>query len=97
MVKVSKRDLAYVVSNNLSGATTVSATMLIAEMVGIKFFATGGIGGVHRDGNNTFDISRDLEELASSNVVVIAAGCKSILDIGLTLEYLEIKVFQLLL
>lgn len=91
MVKVSKRDLAYVVSNNLSGATTVSATMLIAEMVGIKFFATGGIGGVHRDGNNTFDISRDLEELASSNVVVIAAGCKSILDIGLTLEYLETK------
>ncbi|MFA5693372.1 MAG: pseudouridine-5'-phosphate glycosidase [Acholeplasmataceae bacterium] len=91
MVKVSKRDLAYVISNNLSGATTVSATILIAEMVGIKFFATGGIGGVHRNASKTFDISRDLEELANSNMCVVSAGAKSILDIGLTLEYLETK------
>ena len=90
-IKVSKRDLAYVVSQKKTGSTTVSATMLIAEMAGIEVFATGGIGGVHRSAQQTFDISRDLEELGSTNVTVVCAGAKSILDLGLTLEYLETK------
>src|SRR5690606_15993330 len=87
VMKVSKRDIAYCISKGYNGATTVSATILIAAMTGIKVFATGGIGGVHRNGQDTFDISRDLEELANENVCVVSAGCKSILDIGLTLEY----------
>ena len=91
VLKVSKRDFGYVLSKGLNGATTVSATMLIAQMAGIKVFATGGIGGVHRAAQETFDISRDLEELANVNVCVVCAGAKSILDLGLTMEYLETK------
>ncbi len=87
--KVSRRDIAYVVSNSLDGATTVSATMFIASLGDIKVFATGGIGGVHRDATNTFDISADLLEFAQTNVSVVSAGAKAILDLGLTLEYLE--------
>ncbi|MFW6285210.1 MAG: pseudouridine-5'-phosphate glycosidase [Bacillota bacterium] len=89
--KLSKRDIAYAAAFAQNGATTVSATMLIAEMAGIGFFATGGIGGVHREAETTFDISRDLEELAEVDVAVVCAGAKSILDLGLTLEYLETK------
>lgn len=89
VVKASRRDLPFIVSNNLDGATTVAATMIIAELAGIKVFATGGIGGVHRGAQETFDISADLQELAHTNVAVVCAGAKSILDIGLTLEYLE--------
>lgn len=91
VLKVSKRDFGYTVSKGLTGATTVSATMLIAQMVGIKVFATGGIGGVHRGAEDSFDISRDLEELANVDVCVVCAGAKSILDLSLTLEYLETK------
>src|SRR5690554_6187135 len=91
VLKVSKRDLGYCISKKLTGATTVSATMILANMAGIEVFATGGIGGVHRGAAHTFDISRDLEELASINVCVVCAGAKSILDLGLTLEYLETK------
>ena len=91
VVKTSRRDLPFVVSGKIDGATTVSATMIIAELAGIKIFATGGIGGVHRGAERTFDISADLEELAQTNVAVVCAGAKSILDIGLTLEYLETK------
>lgn len=87
--KVSLRDMPYVIANQLPGATTVAATMRIASMVGIKIFATGGIGGVHRGAETTMDISADLTEMAQTNVAVVAAGVKSILDIGLTLEYLE--------
>jgi len=89
--KVGKRDFAYVISQKKTGATTVSGTSLIASMVGIKVFATGGIGGVHRGAEKTFDISRDLEELSEVDVCVVCAGAKSILDLGLTLEYLETK------
>ena len=91
VIKVSKRDFGYVLSQKLIGATTVSATMIACELAGISVFATGGIGGVHRGAPETFDISRDLEELASTNVCVVCAGAKSILDLGLTLEYLETK------
>ena len=87
--KVSLRDMPYVIANKLPGATTVAATMRIASMVGITIFATGGIGGVHRGAESTMDISADLTEMAQTNVAVVAAGVKSILDIGLTLEYLE--------
>jgi pseudouridine-5'-phosphate glycosidase len=87
--KVSLRDMPYVISKKLPGATTVAATMRIASMAGIKIFATGGTGGVHRGASETMDISADLTEMASTNVAVVAAGVKSILDIGLTLEYLE--------
>lgn len=87
--KVSRRDLPYVLSKGLDGATTVAATMIISKMAGIKVFVTGGIGGVHRKASETFDISADLQELAKTNVAVVCAGAKSILDIGLTLEYLE--------
>lgn len=87
--KVSLRDMPYVLSQKLPGATTVAATMRIASMVGIHVFVTGGIGGVHRDAENTMDISADLFEMAQTNVAVVSAGVKSILDIGLTLEYLE--------
>jgi pseudouridine-5'-phosphate glycosidase len=87
--KVSLRDMPYVIANQLPGATTVAATMRIAAMVGIKIFATGGIGGVHRGAETTMDISADLTEMAQTNVAVVAAGVQSILAIGLTLEYLE--------
>lgn len=89
IVKASTRDYSYIIANKKSGATTVATTVLTCDLVGIKFFATGGIGGVHRGAEKTFDISRDLQELANRDVAVICAGCKSILDIGLTLEYLE--------
>ncbi len=89
--KVSLRDMPYVISKKLPGATTVAATMRIASMAGIKVFATGGIGGVHRGAETTMDISADLTEMAQTNVAVVSAGVKSILDIGLTLEYLETK------
>ncbi len=91
IAKVSRRDIPYIVSEKLDGATTVASTMIIAEMAGIKIFATGGIGGVHRGAETTMDISADLEELAATDVAVVCAGAKSILDIGLTLEYLETK------
>lgn len=89
--KVSLRDMPYVISKNLYGATTVAATMRIADMAGIKIFVTGGIGGVHREAEQTMDISADLTEMAQTSVAVVSAGVKSILDIGLTLEYLETK------
>lgn len=89
IVKASRRDLPYITANGLNGATTVASTMIIAQMAGIKVFVTGGIGGVHRGAGETFDISADLMELSNTNVAVICAGAKSILDIGLTLEYLE--------
>lgn len=91
VIKVSKRDFGYVLSQHKIGATTVSATMIACELAGISVFATGGIGGVHRGAPESFDISRDLEELANTNVCVVCAGAKSILDLGLTLEYLETK------
>lgn len=96
VLKVSKRDFGYCVSQKKTGATTVSGTMLVANMAGIKVFATGGIGGVHRGAELSFDISRDLEELAELDVAVICAGAKSILDLGLTLEYLETKGVELI-
>ena len=89
--KVSLRDIPHVISKKLYGATTVAATMRIASMVGIKIFATGGIGGVHRNASETMDISADLTEMEQTSVAVVSAGIKSILDIGLTLEYLETK------
>ena len=89
VAKVSRRDLPFVVAAGLNGATTVASTMIIAAMAGIKVFATGGIGGVHRGAEHTFDISADLQELANTNVTVVCAGAKSILDLGLTTEYLE--------
>ena len=89
--KISRRDLAITVSQKLSGSTTVASTMIIAHLAKIAVFATGGIGGVHRGAEKTFDISADLEELSRTNVCVVCAGAKSILDIGLTLEYLETK------
>jgi pseudouridine-5'-phosphate glycosidase len=89
--KVSLRDIPYVISKRLYGATTVAATMRIADIAGIKIFVTGGIGGVHRDALSTMDISADLTEMAQTSVAVVSAGVKSILDIGLTLEYLETK------
>ena len=89
VTKASRRDLAVLVSRKADGATTVTTTMIIAHMAGIQVFATGGIGGVHRGAQQTFDISADLEELAHTPVMVVCAGAKSILDLGLTLEYLE--------
>ena len=89
VTKASRRDLAVLVSKGADGATTVTTTMMIAYMAGIKIFATGGIGGVHRGAETTMDISADLEELAQTPVMVVCAGAKSILDLGLTLEYLE--------
>ena len=89
--KASRRDIPFILAKGLDGATTVASTMIIAQMAGIKVFATGGIGGVHRGAETTMDISADLEELGQTNVAVICAGAKSILDIGLTLEYLETK------
>jgi pseudouridine-5'-phosphate glycosidase len=88
-IKVSRRDLAYVLATKKLGATTVAATMICAKLAGIEVFVTGGIGGVHRGAETSFDISADLQELAQTSVAVVCAGVKSILDIGLTLEYLE--------
>ena len=88
-MKVSRRDMPYVLSTRRLGATTVAATMICAQMAGIDVFVTGGIGGVHRGAETSFDISADLQELAHTSVAVVCAGVKSILDIGLTLEYLE--------
>lgn len=89
VIKCSRRDLPIVVAKGLDGATTVATTMIIAKMAGVKVFATGGVGGVHRGASESFDISADLMELAQTEVTVVCAGVKSILDIGLTLEYLE--------
>lgn len=89
--KSSRRDIPVLVALKEDGATTVAATMILAAMAGIKIFATGGIGGVHRGAEKTMDISADLEELANTNVSVVCAGAKSILDLGLTMEYLETK------
>ena len=91
VAKASRRDLPVLVAKKMDGATTVTTTMMIAAMAGIRIFATGGIGGVHRGAETTMDISADLEELAETPVMVICAGAKSILDLGLTLEYLETK------
>jgi pseudouridine-5'-phosphate glycosidase len=89
VVKVSRRDIPFIVAAGATGATTVAATMVIAAMAGIRVFATGGIGGVHRGAQQSFDVSADLQELAQTPVAVVCAGAKSILDLGLTLEYLE--------
>ena len=89
VTKASRRDLPVLVAKGMDGATTVTTTMIIAHLAGISVFATGGIGGVHRGAETTMDISADLEELAHTPVMVICAGAKSILDLGLTLEYLE--------
>ncbi|HHB79136.1 MAG TPA: pseudouridine-5'-phosphate glycosidase [Saprospiraceae bacterium] len=89
VTKVSRRDFPMVLAQKKHGATTVAGTMILAEKAGIRIFATGGIGGVHRGAENTMDISADLQELANTSVAVVSAGVKSILDLGLTLEYLE--------
>ena len=89
IAKASRRDVAVYLANGQTAATTVATTMLIADMAGIRVFATGGIGGVHRGAQETMDISADLQEFANTAVCVVSAGCKSILDIGLTLEYFE--------
>jgi pseudouridine-5'-phosphate glycosidase len=89
IIKASRRDIPYLISKKEDGATTVASTMIAAQMAGIKIFATGGIGGVHRGAERSFDISADLQELAHTDVAVVCAGVKSILDLGLTLEYLE--------
>ena len=94
--KTSTRDIPYIVSQKLDGATTVSATSYIASLAGIKIFATGGIGGVHRGAETTFDISADLDELSKTKMAVVCAGAKSILDLGLTLEYLETKAVDVI-
>lgn len=91
VTKVSRRDIPAIVAKGEDGATTVASTMIISALAGIKVFATGGIGGVHRGAETTMDISADLEELGMTNVAVVCAGAKSILDIGLTLEFLETK------
>ncbi len=91
IAKASRRDLAVLCARGQDGATTVTTTMIIAHMAGIKIFATGGIGGVHRGAETTMDISADLEELGQTPVMVVCAGAKSILDLGLTLEYLETR------
>jgi pseudouridine-5'-phosphate glycosidase len=91
IIKVSRRDLPRLVAGGLTGATTVAATMIIAELAGIRIFATGGIGGVHRGAESSWDISADLEELGRTSVAVVCAGAKAILDLPKTLEYLETK------
>jgi len=91
VIKASRRDIPVLLSQGEDGAATVATTMMIAELAGIRVFATGGIGGVHRGAEITMDVSADLEELAQTNVAVVCAGAKSILDLGLTLEYLETK------
>lgn len=89
VAKVSRRDIPIAMAKQVNGATTVAATMILASLAGIKIFATGGIGGVHRGAQKTMDVSADIMELAKTDVVVVCSGCKSILDIGLTLENLE--------
>ena len=91
VIKASRRDLPVLLSRGEDGATTVTTTMIAAQMAGVRVFATGGVGGVHRGTETTMDISADLEELAQTDVAVVCAGAKSILDLGLTLEYLETK------
>ncbi|AQU78658.1 pseudouridine-5'-phosphate glycosidase [Planococcus faecalis] len=91
VAKVSRRDIGQLIATKKIGATTVAATMICAELAGIRVFATGGIGGVHRGAETTMDVSADLEELSNTGVAVVCAGAKSILDIGLTMEYLETK------
>ncbi len=91
VTKASRRDIPILVARGEDGATTVAATMIVANLAGVKVFATGGIGGVHRGAETTMDISADLEELSNTNVAVVCAGAKSILDLGLTMEYLETK------
>lgn len=91
VIKTSRRDIPFVVSQKKDGATTVASTMIVAALAGISVFATGGIGGVHRGFESTMDVSADLEELAQTSVAVVCAGVKSILDIGRTLEFLETK------
>ncbi|WP_213421352.1 pseudouridine-5'-phosphate glycosidase [Bhargavaea massiliensis] len=91
VAKASRRDIGYLLATKQLGATTVAATMICADLAGIRVFVTGGIGGVHRGAETTMDISADLEELGKTNVAVVCAGAKSILDLGLTLEYLETK------
>ena len=91
ITKASRRDLPMLIAKKMDGATTVAATMIVAAAAGVKVFATGGIGGVHRGAETTMDISADLEELANTPVCVVCAGAKSILDLGLTMEYLETK------
>jgi pseudouridine-5'-phosphate glycosidase len=90
-IKTSRRDLPFIIAGGLNGGTTVAATMILAAMAGIRVFATGGIGGVHRGAEHSMDISADLEELCRTDVAVVCAGPKSILDIGLTLQYLETR------
>ncbi len=96
VIKTSRKDLAYVLSTKAIGATTVATTMIISKLAGIQIFATGGIGGVHRGAEITMDISADLEELGQTNVAVVCAGIKSILDLPKTLEYLETKGVEVL-
>lgn len=91
VTKVSRRDIPFIVAKGLNGATTVASTMYIASLAGVQVFATGGIGGVHRNAEKTMDISADLDELQQTSVMVVCAGAKSILDIGLTLECLETR------
>ena len=91
VIKSSRRDIPFIIARNDDGATTVAATMIIAAMAGIRVFATGGIGGVHRGVEETLDVSADLEELAQTNIAVVCSGVKSVLDIGRTLEYLETR------
>ncbi|KAF5061016.1 pseudouridine-5'-phosphate glycosidase [Proteiniclasticum sp. QWL-01] len=91
VIKASRRDIPYIVAQGRNGGTTVGATMIVAALAGIKVFATGGIGGVHRGAETTMDISADLEELGKTDVIVVCAGAKAILDLGLTLEYLETR------
>lgn len=91
VIKTSRRDLPYIIASGKDGAATVAATMIVAQLAGIRVFATGGIGGVHRGAPQTFDISADIEELSRTDVAVVCAGVKSILDIGLTLEMLETR------
>ena len=91
VTKVSRRDIPIVIAKGLNGATTVASTMILAEKAGVKIFATGGIGGVHRGAEKTMDVSADLDELSKTNVTVVCAGAKSILDLNLTMEYLETK------
>lgn len=89
VIKTSRRDIPFIIAKKADGATTVASTMIIAALAGVKVFATGGIGGVHRGAQETFDISADLQELAHTDVAVVCAGAKAILDLPLTLEYLE--------
>lgn len=90
-LKVSRRDIPYVMATKKFGGTTIASTMILSQLAGIKVFATGGLGGVHKGGESTLDISADLDELSKTNVAVVCSGPKAILDVGLTMEYLETK------